>query len=152
MKYNYNYLLKPNFKKLKLHTGFDNKVSLLKLYPGISEQAVGAVLNIDGLRGVVLETFGSGNALNEAWFIDLLKEAIDHDIIIMNVTQCISGSVEMGKYQTSVELGKTGVLSGYDITTESALAKMMYLCGSGYPVDRIKKLMIKPLRGEMTIR
>ncbi len=111
-------------------------------------------LNLDELYDQipVLETYGSGNAMVESWFIESLKKAIDTGIIILNVSQCISGSVEMGKYQTSVKLGDTGVLSGYDISTESALAKMMYLFGEGFSNDEVKKLLLTPLRGEMTIR
>ena len=152
IKYNYNYLLKPYFKKLKVHKNLDNNIAILKLYPGISKQAVDAILTIEGLKGVVLETYGSGNAMVESWFIESLKKAIDTGIIILNVSQCISGSVEMGKYQTSVKLGDTGVLSGYDISTESALAKMMYLFGEGFSNEEVKKLLLTPLRGEMTIR
>jgi L-asparaginase len=145
-------ILKPNFKKLKAHKEMDNNVVVLKLFPGISPQAVEATVNIPELRGVILETYGSGNAMNDKWFLDLITEAIENEIVIFNVTQCKAGGVNIGKYQTSVELGKAGVISGYDITTESALTKMMYLLGAGFSGEELKQLLIRPLRGEMTIQ
>lgn len=151
IKFNSNYILKPNFRKLKAHKSLDNHVAVLKLFPGISEDVASALLNIPGLKGVVLETYGSGNAMNDPWFLELLAGAIRRGIIIYNVTQCKAGSVEIGKYQTSMELGRIGVISGYDITTESALAKLMYLFGAGFAGDELKQLLVTPLRGEMTV-
>jgi L-asparaginase len=151
IKFHPNHILKPNFKKLKAHKDLDDNVAILKLYPGISAQAVEATLNIPGLKGIVMETYGTGNAMNDKWFIDLLRKAIEKGIIIFNVTQCKAGSVEIGKYQTSIEMGKIGVVSGHDITTESAITKMMYLFGAGYTTEDVKQLLVRPLRGEMTI-
>ena len=105
-------------------------------------------MRIAGLRGVILETYGSGNAPTDQWFIETLKEAIDRGIIILNVTQCKEGAVDIGKYQTSVALGQIGVIGGADITTESALAKMMHLLGSGKENKEIRILLSKSLRGE----
>lgn len=152
IKFNHNYILKPNFKKLKVNKNLDTNIVVLKLFPGISREAVSAMINIKGLKGIILETYGSGNAMNDCWFLDLLEEAIGKDIIVFNVTQCKAGSVEIGKYQTSIELGNLGVVSGYDITTESAIAKMMYLFGAGHKGDELKKLLVKPIRGEMTVQ
>jgi L-asparaginase len=151
IKFNPNFILKPNFKTLKVHTSLDNHIVILKLFPGISETVVNTILSMDGLRGVILETYGSGNAPNEKWFLDALKGAIDKGIIVYNVTQCKAGSVEIGRYQTSACLGKIGVISGHDITTESAVAKMMFLLGAGIPKKEVELLLQKPLRGEMTI-
>jgi L-asparaginase len=148
--YNHNVLLKPNFKKLKVHTNLESNIAVLKLFPGITPQAVRAILKTEGLKALILETFGSGNAPTAGWFIDCLKEAIEHDILILNVTQCKGGSVEMGKYETSVILEEIGVIGGFDITTEAALAKMMYLLGQGLPAGEIRRLLEIPLRGEMT--
>ena len=151
IKFNHNYIHKPNFRKLKAHKKLDTNIAILKLFPGISHRAVEAILEISGLKGVVLETYGSGNAMNHPWFLDLLREAVGKGILIFNVTQCKAGSVYIGKYQTSIELGKIGVISGYDITSESALAKMMYLFGAGYTPEEVSRLLVTPIRGEMTV-
>lgn len=151
VKFNNNNITKPNFKKLKVSYQLDNNIVILKLYPGISPQSVHSILNIEGLKGVILETFGSGNAPTADWFIDELATAIKNGIIIYNVTQCKEGSVDSGKYKAGLLLKNIGVVSGYDITTESALAKMMYLFGKGLEIDTIKKMLSEPLRGEMTV-
>lgn len=137
---------------LRLHTCFDTKVAVLKLFPGIRPEVVRAVLRTRGLRGVVLETFGAGNAPSVDWLYRELKAAVDKGIIIVNKTQCNTGSVEMGLYAVSLNLMKAGVLSGYDITTEALLTKMMLLLGE-LPDDlpRVKELLQQNLCGEITI-
>jgi len=151
IKFNHNLILKPNFKKLKVHTSLDSNITIVKLYPGINEAAVKAQFGIQGLKAVILETYGSGNAMTDPWFLDALRDAISRGIILLNVTQCKAGSVVMGKYQTSEEMRQIGVVNGYDMTTESALAKLMYLLGTGLPKDEVISLMQFSLRGEMTV-
>lgn len=138
-------------KKLIVHKKFDRNVGILKLFPGITLDFVKHALHTPGLKGVIMETFGSGNAPTSEWFLDELADAIRKGLIIYNVTQCKSGSVEMGRYETSLNLDKIGVISGYDITTESALAKMMYLLGEGFTRSDVKKYLQESLRGEMTV-
>jgi L-asparaginase len=150
IKYNKNIILKPNFKKLKVHKKLDNNVAILKLFPGISQKAVDAVFNTEGLKAVILETFGSGNAPSDINFIKSLENAINNDIIIYNVTQCKGGHVEMGKYATSMDLLKIGVVSGKDITTEAAIAKLMYLLSLNNSKEETIKLLSKSLRGEIS--
>lgn len=151
IKYNHEFILKPNFKKLKVHRNLDANVAILKLFPGINENVIRSIINIPDLKALILETFGAGNAPTDEWFLNLLKEGVDKGITIFNVTQCKGGSVEMGKYETSITLGNIGVVGGYDITTESAIAKTMYLLGEGYTGEKLKQLLQTPLRGELTL-
>ena len=134
---------------LILHTTFDRNVAVLKLFPGIQQPVVRALLRTRGLKGVVLETFGAGNAPTDKWLYRELKAAVDRGIIIVNKTQCNTGSVEMGLYAVSLNLMKAGVLSGYDITTEALLTKMMLLLGER--PDNARELLSRDLCGEMTI-
>ena len=135
--------------KFKVHTSFDTHVALIKIYPGISKEVMEATLNAKNLKAVVLETFGSGNAPTDKWFIDTIKKAISKGIIVLNVSQCSGGTVEQGKYETSIQLKKIGVISGTDLTTEAALTKLMFLLGQGLSEKEVAKLLQKNLRGEM---
>jgi len=141
----------PTNKELIVRKELNENIVILKLFPGINQNTVKSILNIEGIKGVVLETFGSGNAPSNDWFVNLLKEAIGKGIQIVNVTQCTGGSVIMGHYETSVELGKIGVISGYDITTESALAKLMYLLGQNIPQNEFKSIFEISHRGELSL-
>lgn len=150
IRYHFPNILKPNFKKLKLHTNLDTNIAILKLFPGITPQLVNAILGIEGLKGVVLETYGSGNAPTDKWLVTSLREAIGRGILILNVTQCQGGSVEMEKYQTGMALRDIGVLSGSDITTEAAVTKMMHVFGNYSQRNEIIEQFSRPIRGEMT--
>jgi len=152
LKFNKPLLFRPTKgAPLKVRKQLKNNVIILKIFPGISKEAVAAILSCKELEGVVLETYGSGNAPTEAWFVELLKDAIEKGIFIVNVTQCIGGSVIMGQYETSVTLENIGVISGNDITTESALAKLMYLLGENIPKNKFKPFFEAQLRGEISI-
>ena len=134
---------------LTLHTQFDTNVAVLKLFPGIQPAVVRAVLRARGIKGVVLETFGAGNAPSDQWLYRELKAAVERGIIIVNNTQCNTGSVEMGLYAVSLNLMKAGVLSGHDITTEALLTKMMLLLGE--QPDKAHDLITQDLCGEVTV-
>lgn len=131
--------------------GMNKEVVILKLFPGISEKVVASILGISGLKGVVLETFGAGNAPTDTWFIELLREAITKGIYIYNVSQCTGGRVMQGHYETSRMLGEIGVISGSDITTEAAITKLMFLLGQEYSRSEVSSQLRQPLRGEMTV-
>jgi L-asparaginase len=150
LEYNRAVIQKPNFKKLKVYNKLDPSIGILKLFPGITQSTVQAVLRAKGLKALVLETYGSGNAPDYDWFHSLIREAISEGLIIYNVTQCQVGKVEMGKYETSIRLKKAGVVSGFDITTEAAVAKLMFLLGNYSDREEIIQLLTIPIVGEMT--
>ncbi|HAW59286.1 MAG TPA: L-asparaginase 1 [Bacteroidales bacterium] len=150
IQFNENYILKPNFKKLKVHKNLDTNILILKLFPGIHPKKIEEFFHINGLKGVIMETFGTGNAPTNQAFLNIIGEAIHRGILIFNVSQCKAGSVAQGLYKTSLALEALGVVSGADITTESALAKMMFLFGENYPNEEIHRLLKIPLRGEMS--
>ena len=135
---------------LIVRTKMNTNVGILKLFPGISKPFIQSILNSKALEGLVLETYGSGNATTEDWFIDLIKDAIDNGLHIVNVTQCSGGSVIMGQYETSSQLKSIGVISGKDITTEAAITKLMYLLGEGINTSEFKEIYETPPRGEMS--
>ncbi|NJY61991.1 asparaginase [Salinimicrobium sp. CDJ15-81-2] len=140
----------PNKRKMKLHRGLNDEIVLIKIFPGINRSLLEYILNKEGLQGVILETYGSGNAPTEDWFVNLLKNTISLGVVIVNVTQCIGGSVAMGQYETSTQLKKIGVVSGKDITTEAAVAKMMYLLAKDLSPKVFKTIFETSLRGEMS--
>lgn len=144
-------LWKPNRRrKMKLHKGLDDRIALVKIFPGINRSLLEHIFSKEDLKGVILETYGSGNAPTEEWFISLIKNTVSRGVVVVNVTQCIGGSVAMGQYETSTQLKKAGVISGKDITTEAAVAKIMYLLAKDLSPKVFKTIFETSLRGEIS--
>jgi L-asparaginase len=152
IRYNLPYIIRPQDWNAKpvFHMELDTRVSILKLHPGITPQVVSSILCSPGPRAVILETYGAGNAPSKEWFISLVKEAAEMGKILLNVTQCIAGSVNMDIYATGKTLKQAGVANGYDSTTESALAKLFHLMGRHAENDMVRKGLENNLRGEIS--
>jgi L-asparaginase len=150
IEYNFSALMQYQAESvLKVRKGIQQEVAILKVFPGISKALVEGILSINGLKGLVIETYGSGNAPTEKWFIAALKKAISKGILILNVSQCMGGKVIQGRYQTSKDLQSIGVFSGSDITSEAAITKLMYVISHADSHESQQNYLVKPLRGEM---
>ncbi len=150
IKYNFEALLNNAHKDLIFHHKLDNRVGVLKLFPGMRLETIQSILQSD-VRSIVMETFGSGNTTTDQDFIHLLKQAIDNGKIILNISQCKVGSVELGRYETSQGLQEIGVCNGYDMTFEAAITKLMYLQGEFEDQESVAYWVEKDIRGELTI-
>ncbi len=152
IKYNREFILKPRDwnAPLKLHTKLDTRVSILKIHPGITPGVVRDILNGSDTRAVILETYGSGNAPSKDWLIEAVREASETGKILVNVTQCPKGAVNMDIYANGRALKEAGVLGGYDCTTESALAKLFCILGQNKSSQQVKSEVVENLRGEIS--
>lgn len=150
LKFNSQQLLQPNFDApTQFHYELDTNIATLKMFPGINQRIVEAIVSIPNLKALVIETFGAGNTTTADWFIECLQKAIKNNVLVVNISQCISGSVEQGKYETSSALKRIGVVGGKDLTFEATITKLMYLLGKNLPLDETKSLMQQSLRGEL---
>ena len=150
--YNYGAIdYSPRTEKVSASTEMNTHIAILKIFPGIRPELLESVIQTPGLKGLILETYGSGNAPTDAIFLNKIQQACEKGIIIYNVTQCQGGTVEMGRYETSTALINVGVTSGYDITTEAAVCKMMYVLGQQKDANETKKSLNSALKGEITV-
>ncbi len=151
--FNHEALARPNpTGKLRANFNLDQSVIVVDLFPGLNEQSLRHQLNTPNIKGVVLRTYGAGNGPTAPWFINAISDAVNRGIIILNVTQCVNGSVHANRYASGDALSSTGVLSGYDITCEAAIAKMMFLFGQNLSHDEILRQLTTATCGEMTIK
>ena len=151
IRYNRSEIIYPQDweKRPVFHKELDTRVSILKLHPGITPQVVRSILCSNGPRAIIIETYGAGNAPSKEWFLNLVKEAASMGKILLNITQCIAGSVNMDIYATGKCLKDAGVANGYDSTTESALAKLFHLMGISDKNEDVQKGLENNLRGEI---
>jgi L-asparaginase len=151
IEYNYPCLMPKPSGELKLRLDMDGNIGVLKLFPGITPAVVSSVLHSNGLKALIIETFGSGNVTTQEWFLNEIENAVSQrNLVVLNVTQCNQGAVNQGRYATSKGLLKAGVIGGSDITFEAAVTKLMYLFGNFSNIDEIKTNLSKNLRGEIT--
>lgn len=136
---------------LKVHTALDPNVIIIYIHPGITETSLRQQLSIPGVKGIILKTYGAGNAPTYPWFRDAICDAVKRGIVILNVTQCPNGGVHQTRYETGDMLAKAGVISGHDISTEAALTKMMFLFGMGLSGTQVAQRLLHPICGEMTV-
>lgn len=150
--FRYHHILKPDFHKPMVpHPDLDANVVVFSLFPGLQENIVHHVLDAPELRGIIMRTFGSGNAPQRPWLLKLLKEASSRGVIVVNISQCINGSVEMNRYDTGFQLKEAGVVSGYDSTVEAAVTKLMHLQARYQDHHIIREMMNRSLAGEITV-
>jgi len=150
LSYSHENLYRSEVKTLAVKRDFDSRVAILKIFPGMREEMIAPFFNNSELKGLIIETFGSGNVPTLPWLVSLLKSAVNRGLVILNISQCNKGFVEQGRYETSMSLREAGVIGGADMTIESAIIKMMFLLGQSNQPEVVRERLMIPLRGELT--
>ncbi|TAF31799.1 MAG: asparaginase [Cytophagales bacterium] len=149
--FNYSHILKRHQTIFKAHKNLDNRVTIMKFYPSMMPDLVKARLQNQTLRGVVLESYGSGNLPTSPWLQDAISEAAARGVVFLNISQCMGGAVAQGKYEASTMLNELGVVSGHDMTTEAAITKLMFVLGQTTDSKEAKQLLRTSLCGELSL-
>ncbi|HLR37231.1 MAG TPA: asparaginase [Chitinophagaceae bacterium] len=151
IKYQEEACLPQPHKPLVVHKALDKNIAALRLFPGISQNIIEGIIHSKEIKGIILESFGAGNTPTAPWFLQTIKKAINNGKIVLNNSQCGGGSVSLGQYETSKYLKEIGVISGFDMTFEAAVTKLMFVLGLNKSYEETKSLLQKPLRGEFTL-
>lgn len=152
LKFDHHLIHRPKpYEGFRPHFLLDNNVMILTLFPGIRKEVVNACFAVEGIKAVILKTYGSGNAPQKAWFVERIRQLVAKGVIVVNITQCYKGSVEMHRYETGLQLLQAGVINGYDATMEAVVTKLMFLLGHGYSHEEIIHKMNTSIAGEITV-
>jgi len=150
--YHKNRILKPDYTKpMKPHFRLDNNVIIFSLFPGVREDLIRHIIHTPNLKSIIMRTYGSGNAPQNTWLLNALKEGTRNGKVIVNISQCMQGAVEMSRYDTGYHLQEAGVVSGYDSTVESAVTKLMFLQSHFDDPEKVREMMARSIRGEISI-
>lgn len=152
LKFDHHLIHRPKpYEAFKPHFLLDNNVMILTLFPGIRKEVVDTCFAVEGLKAVILKTYGSGNAPQKPWFVERIRQLVSKGIIVVNISQCYKGTVEMHRYETGLQLLQAGVINGYDATVEAVVTKLMFLLGHGYTHEEIIHKMNTSIAGEITV-
>ncbi|MCM1037333.1 MAG: type I asparaginase [Bacteroides sp.] len=151
IRYNRDVLSRGHSGDLRVHTELDTAVMCIDVFPGLTESTLRHQLSTPGIKGIVLRTYGAGNAPTAPWFVEAIRDTCRRGVIVFNITQCLNGGVHSNRYEAGDILAATGVVPGHDITFEAAVTKLMHLFALDLGHDEVARRLVTPLAGEMTV-